>query len=157
MTARVRLATPEDAPRLAELRWEFRAGRSSPVEDRDVFIERCAAWMHAQLTTSNSWRAWVAESAGGVVGQVWVQEVTKLPNPVGERERHAYLSNLYVSPDARGGTGTQLLVAAIEWCETMLVDRVLLQPTPRSRPLYMRHGFSDRVGFLELKLPRGDD
>lgn len=155
MMTRVRSARPDDAQALAELRWEFRAGRSTPIEDRELFLARCAAWMRAQLATRDSWRAWVAELDVRIVGQVWIHEIQKLPNPVGERERHAYLSNLYVAPGARGGVGTRLLGAAIDWCETMAVDSILLQPTPRSRPLYLRHGFSERAGFLELKLPRG--
>jgi GNAT superfamily N-acetyltransferase len=151
----VRAATPEDAPALAELRWEFRAAGRPPVESHESFVARCAGWMRAQLMSCELWHAWVAERQDRIVGQIWLQTVGKLPNPVSERERHAYLSNLFVTPDARGGVGARLLSTAIAWCETIEVDSILLTPTPRSRPLYRRHGFSERVTFLELKLPRG--
>ena len=36
----IRLATPADADALAELRWDFRAGRQPPTEDRAAFVAR---------------------------------------------------------------------------------------------------------------------
>lgn len=150
----IRPATADDAAALAELRWEFRSGKDTPVERRDAFVARCASWMRDQLRTSESWRAWLAEDAGRVVGQVWVHLIQKVPNPAAERERHVYLSNLYVTPGARGGVGTRLLETAIAWASASAVDRVVLWPTPRSRALYLRHGFSEKVTFLELKLDR---
>ena len=87
-----------------------------------------------------------------IVGQVWLQLLTKVPNPVGERDRHAYLSNLYVVPDARGGIGRQLLEAALDWANRQRVDRVVLWPTERSRTLYERHGFVGVGDVMELTL-----
>ena len=55
----VRRATAGDAAALAELRWEFRAGRVTPIETRDAFIARCADWMRRELVSERSWRAWV--------------------------------------------------------------------------------------------------
>src|SRR5471032_681343 len=104
----IRPATLADAKRLAELRWEFRAGRTAPSETHDAFVRRCVAWMRRELQEGHAWRAWVAVSEGVIVGQVWLQTVTKIPNPVAESEQHAYLSNLYVTPDERGGVGTRL-------------------------------------------------
>jgi GNAT superfamily N-acetyltransferase len=153
MTATIRSARPDDAAALAELRWEFRAGRTAPTEDRQAFLDRCAAWMREELA-AGGWRAWVAEADGGIVGQCWLHVIRRLPNPNGASERHAYFSNLYVTPAARGGVGTRLVSAAIDWCDAAGVDTMILWPTPRSRPLYMRHGFSDRVEFLALKLSR---
>ena len=147
--AAIRPAGVADAPRLAELRWEFRAGKDTPIEERSAFVERCAAWMSAELT-SGAWRAWVAEKNGGVVGQVWMRMLAKVPNPNGERDRHAYISNLYVIPSARGGVGTRLLEAAIAWASANRVDRIVLWPTPRSRSMYVRHGFTDNGEVLEL-------
>src|SRR6185436_14386609 len=98
----IRPATPDDAPALAELRWEFRAGRDPAVETRDAFVERCTGWMRRELAAGDPWRAWVALAGGRIVGQVWLDTLYKVPNPIAERERHAYLSNLYVTPDERG-------------------------------------------------------
>ena len=146
----VRRATPDDAAALAELRWEFRAGREPAVEAHDAFIERCAAWMRHELE-GVGWRAWAAiDDDGRIVGQVWMDLIQKVPNPVGERERHAYLSNLYVKPDARGGAGTALLETALEWARGNEVDSVVLWPTQRSVSLYLRHHFSREGRVMEL-------
>lgn len=148
----IRAALPGDAPRLAELRWEFRAGKDAPVEERGAFIDRCSAWMAARLS-SGAWRAWVAERDGRIVGQVWLHPLPKIPNPNGERDRHAYVSNVYVTPSARGGVGTRLLQTAIAWASQNDVDCIVLWPTARSRSMYMRHGFTATGDVLELKAP----
>jgi GNAT superfamily N-acetyltransferase len=147
----VREATPDDAPELAELRWEFRAGRAAPIEGRDVFVERCSAWMRRELASRRSWRAWVAVSGDRVVGQIWLDLLDKVPNPAAERERHAYVSNLYVRPGARGGVGSRLLETAVAWAKLNDVDRIVLWPTSRSVTLYQRAGFTFQGDVMELK------
>jgi hypothetical protein len=110
----IRRAVASDAARLAALRWDFRASRAPVLETREAFVARCADWMRRELDLS-TWRAWVATDAPGldIVGQVWLYVFAKVPNPVGERDRHAYLSNLFVVPPARGGVGSRLLEAAL--------------------------------------------
>ena len=51
----IRAATPADARALAELRWEFRAGKTPPTEAHEAFVARCAAWMSAELERG-AWR-----------------------------------------------------------------------------------------------------
>ena len=80
----------------------------------------------------------------------------KLPNPTDEPERHAYLTSLYVRPHARDqGLGSLLLAAALAECAARECDSVFLWPTPRSRSLYLRHGFSADSGVLEQRLWSG--
>jgi GNAT superfamily N-acetyltransferase len=148
----VRRAVPDDAEALARLRWDFRSGRAPAVESRDAFVERCATWMRRELAPGGVWLSWVADEDGRLVGQIWMQLLTKVPNPVGERHRHAYVSNLYVMPNARGGVGRQLLEAALEWARQQSVDRVVLWPTERSTTLYERHGFVRPGDVMELEL-----
>ena len=148
----IRPAAPGDARALAELRWEFRSGKTAPTETHDAFVERCATWMTTELQRG-LWRAWVADQDGRIVGQIWVQLLSKLPNPAEEREHHAYISNVYVTPSARGGVGTRLLETAIDWAKANGVDRVVLWPTARSRTMYQRHGFVANGGVLELTCP----
>ena len=88
---RIRLATPSDAPLLAELRLELRTALAPEVEPEAGFRERCAAWMADRLEPPGPWYCWLAEEAdGALLGTVWVQILEKLPNPVHEPERHAY-------------------------------------------------------------------
>jgi len=150
----IREATPDDAPALAELRWEFRSERPGLVEDRDEFVARCTAWMRGQLTTNLQWRAWVVLDGPTVVGQLWGHLFDKLPNPTTERERHFYVSNVYVTPRARGGVGSRLVRSVLDWAAAQNVDRVILWPSDRSRTMYQRFGFETTDDILELKLNR---
>jgi GNAT superfamily N-acetyltransferase len=148
----VRPATMADAAALAALRWDFRSAQDPPVELRDSFVARCGDWMRRELERGGAWQAWVAVDRHVVVGQVWLQTIHKMPNPVVESEAIAYLSNLYVMPSARGGTGTRLLQVALDACRTNRVDRVVLWPSPRSVTLYRNHGFSNSGAVMELKI-----
>ena len=148
----IRRASSADAGSMAELRWEFRAGRQPPTETHAAFIKRCGAWMRSELATPGAWQAWVAASNQTIVGQVWLHTIAKIPNPTDETEHHAYLSNLYVKPSDRGGTGTRLLEAAIAKARADRVDRVVLWPSVRSVTLYLRHGFSHGGDVMELPL-----
>jgi ribosomal protein S18 acetylase RimI-like enzyme len=144
----LRPGLPADAEALARLRFAFRADLEPPVEAEAAFLARCRPWMAARLG-SGSWRSWVLARGGTLIGSVWLQLLEKLPNPVAEPERHGYISSLFVRPEARGrGLGSRLLAAALAECDECGCDAVLLWPTPRSRSLYLRHGFSVRDDLL---------
>lgn len=153
----VRRAGPGDAARLARLRWEFRAAEDPPVEAREEFVGRCEPWMERRLGSADSpWRCWVVEPDDRIRGHVWVQLVPKVPNPVEEAERHAYLTNTYVEPGYRGrGLGTALVGAAVSWARGGEVDSLVLWPTEGSRSLYRRFGCSPSDGLFELELNGG--
>lgn len=143
----VRRATPADAVVLAALRYEFRSAIGEAIESPEEFVARCEGWMRDRLSNDELWLAWIAETRdeGGslAIGAVWLQLIEKVPNPVIEKETHAYITNLFVLESGRGnGAGSSLLEAAIAECEARDVDTIVLWPTPRSRSLYHRHGFS---------------
>jgi GNAT superfamily N-acetyltransferase len=148
----IRPATIADAKNLAELRWEFRSVQNPAVEPHDAFVRRCAAWIRRELQEGRAWKAWAAVEGHQLVGQVWLHTVNKIPNPVAEHEQLAYLSNLYVRPASRGGTGTRLLGAALDSCRANHVDRIVLWPSRRSVTLYLSHGFSRGGDVMELKI-----
>ena len=157
MTA-IRPATPADAERLAEMRYEFRATQNSPVESKDEFVARCEPWMRTRLEHHSAWRCWVGERSGEIVGNLWMQLIEKIPNPAPELECHAYITNVYVAPEDRGaGIARQLLDAALGYCQEHRVDSVILWPTQLSRPLYARHGFAEPRDILELILDENRD
>jgi ribosomal protein S18 acetylase RimI-like enzyme len=101
---------------------------------------------------ADDWRAWIAIEDGRVVGQLWMKVFGKIPNPTAEREHHAYISNVYVSPASRGGVGDRLVSAALESARGAGVDSVVLWPSERSRTLYARHGFGTNGRLMELTL-----
>ena len=146
----IRCATPTDADALAQLRYALRASTGRATEPRADFIKRCSVWMKNHLQ-SPAWQCWVAEINGQVIGAVWLQLVEKIPNPRSEAEHHAYLTNFFIQQEARGrGIGSQLLRAALDWCQTREVHAVILWPTERSRSLYERFGFAVRDDIMEL-------
>ncbi len=144
----LRRARPAGARVLATLRYEFRGNHAPPTETAAGFVRRCAAWMRRALRDSSRWRCWVAVShapdmpGGAIVGHVWVAIIDKVPNPGEEAEHHAYITNLYVQPEFRGGIGQRLLTTAIDWCESQGIGSVILWPTDGSRSLYARNGFN---------------
>jgi GNAT superfamily N-acetyltransferase len=108
--------------------------------------------MRHELTAGNRWRAWVAVADGAIVGQAWLQTIEKMPNPIEERERHAYISNVFVQPAFRGGVGTRLLDAALAWTAGRNYDRAILWPSARSVTLYARRGFKRDADVMERSL-----
>lgn len=148
----IRPATPEDAAVLAELRFDFRAASGSVEEPREEFLPRCERWILDRLGNREAWRAWIAEHNGAAAGNIWLQWVEKIPNPVAELEWHGYITNLYVKEEFRGKQlGSALLKAALEACRDRGVDAVILWPTPRSRSLYLRHGFVAGDDMMQLR------
>jgi len=145
----IRRATPDDAAALATLRWEFRGERPDRNEEREPFVARCADWMRAELAGS-TWRVWVALRNDRIVGNVWLGTIPKIPNPGAEREEHVYVSNVYVTPSARGGVGRALLDAALADAAGR-ADRAILWPSALSRTLYAKYGFAADGGIMELK------
>src|SRR5438477_10766890 len=119
--ALIRLATPADAETLARMRYVFRASLGAAVEDEATFVERTTSWMATRLTDDHGpWRCWVAvnegplaeRGEGAVAGHLWMQTIEKIPNPVVELERHAYITNVFVDEALRGaGIGQRLLDA----------------------------------------------
>ena len=147
----VRPAGRGDARVLAEMRYAFRSEMAAPAEPAAAFIERATRWLADRLERG-AWTAWVAAAGEQPVGLVLVQMVEKVPNPVREPESLGYVSSLYVRPPWRGqGTGGRLLATALEFCRLGGVDTVVLWPSPRSIPLYARHGFRSRGEVMELR------
>jgi GNAT superfamily N-acetyltransferase len=148
----VRRATPADASSLARLRYDFRVELDPPAENEALFIDRCARWMARHLGPADAWRCWLAELGDATVGTLWLQLIEKLPNPVGHREYHGYISSVYVVPPLRNaGIGSALLQACLAEAEALGIDALFLWPAEQSRPLYARHGFEARTDLLERR------
>ena len=149
----IRLAAPGDAPALAQLRYDFRSSQDPATEPEADFLARCTGWMAARLAPESSWRCWVAEEAGQLVGTLWLELIEKIPNPVAESESHGYISSVYVEPSRRGtGLGSRLLDTCLRICMDEGLDAVVLWPSARSRRLYQRHGFAARDDLFERRL-----
>src|SRR6267154_5681999 len=150
---RIRVATSADWRALAEMRYRFRAEVGSATEPRSQFVRRCTSWMKKRFRVgSSAWRCWVVDDGDQLLGHVCVQLFGKMPNPVNEREVHAYLTNFYVMPEMRGrGLGRKLLKTAASWCRGRGVDAVILWASPASKSLYRRCGFATSADIFELR------
>lgn len=159
----IRSAIPADAPTLAELRWDFRVAEAgTAAEARDEFVARCRRWMEERLSQDSDWRCWVAEVSAGVdavvAGNLWLQVIEKIPNPVPESESHVYVTNVYVAPAHRGtGIGEALVQAAMEFAREIRADSAILWPTERSHSLYQRFGFAQPTDLLQAVVTPGRD
>lgn len=150
---RVRVASVGDAEMLAQLRFDLRSSFLGVDESEAEFVARCAAWMRERLRDDASWQCWIAEIDSTAIGSIWVQLIEKIPNPIAEPESYAYLTNFFVREEYRGeGAGTMLLAEALAWSRSKAAEVVLLRPTERSKPLYLRHGFVPADDFMELVL-----
>jgi GNAT superfamily N-acetyltransferase len=159
MAARIeiRSARPSDASQLAKLRYGLRS-RPTNIESQEAFLERCSEWMASALEQDN-WRCWVAERETTLVGALWLQLIQKIPNPTAEPESIAYITNFFVDESQRGrGLGTSMLNEVLAWCggeqsnKGKRIAGIILWPTDRSRPLYLRHGFAVPKNLFELEL-----
>jgi GNAT superfamily N-acetyltransferase len=147
----VRLATESDALTLARLRYEFRSSFHQVREDEATFIERCTAWMRERLRSESLWKCWLAELQYTAIGNVWVQLVEKIPNPIEEPEYYIYLTNFYVREQHRSlGVGTMLLSKILDYGKSKNLKTIILWPTERSKPFYMRHGFATADDLMHL-------
>jgi GNAT superfamily N-acetyltransferase len=147
---KVRRAGPGDARAMAVMRYVFRTELGEPVESEQEFVARATAWLADRLELG-SWTGWLAHEQEQPVGLVLVHLVEKVPNPVVEPETLGYVSSLYVRPEYRDrGVGDVLLRTAVDFCRDHGVDTVVLWPSPRSVPLYERHGFRRRGTVMEL-------
>lgn len=107
--------------------------------------------MAERLSRRDRWRCWIAVEDDQPVGCIWLEIIEKVPNPVSEPEEHAYVTTLYVAPDARqAGIGDGLLEEAVGECRRRGLDCAVLWSTPESRGLYQRHGFASDADVLVL-------
>src|SRR5215475_9994582 len=151
----IRVATSADWNALAEMRYRFRTELGSPAEPKSQFVRRCTSWMKKRFRVgSSAWRCWVVDDGDQLLGHVCVHLFEKMPNPVDEREVHAYLTNFYVVPEMRSrGLGRRLLNEALSWCRAQSTDAVILWAAPGSKSLYRRCGLLEPADILELRHP----
>jgi GNAT superfamily N-acetyltransferase len=145
----IRAAAPGDVDALARLRWRLYVEQEPGIgEPFDAYRERFLAFA-AWALDRDDWRGWVAEGAGGLVGNAWLQTVPRVPAP-GRREPSpiGYLTNMYVASDLRGtGLGGRLLDAVLDHCRAEGYELVLTFPAEEA------YGFYEHAGFARPRSP----
>jgi GNAT superfamily N-acetyltransferase len=139
----IRRATNADVEQLVELRRDFTFEAVEPREGgvRPEYVAECRLFLENAIERGN-WQIWVAEVDGEIVAHVFVALIDKVPRPVRENRKIAYLTNVYTRPIHRGqGIGAQLLQRAQEAANDAGVELMMVWPSEASVPFYVRHGF----------------
>jgi GNAT superfamily N-acetyltransferase len=140
----VRVADDRDLPALVRLRRQWVAERAGPVPD-DGFDRTFEAWWRAELPRRTFWLAEAGSERTGytAVGSLNVVEVGNMPRPGARPGRWGYVGNAFVVASyADRGVAAVLLTAAVEHAKARRYQRLVLRPTVRSAPFYLRHGFT---------------
>lgn len=154
MTPRVRPAVAADAGELARLRHALYAEDGRAPEPLDAYAERFRSFVLDALE-SYTWRIWVAEDEGHIVGAIWLQLVERVPRPGESRGELpiGYLTNVFVEPGHRNeGLGSRMLAEVVTFARERGVEEMIVWPSERSHPFYGRAGFERLNDPLVLPL-----
>ena len=149
----MRVATAADVPALAALRASWGASLGDGTVDgagTDDLTARLRRWWERQPGART---AWLAVEGERPVGMVNVAVFERMPH-AGRPDAHwAYLANLWVEPARRRrGIASALLSAVLDWSRAEAMERVVLNPSEMSLPLYRSLGFRPADDLLRLDL-----
>jgi GNAT superfamily N-acetyltransferase len=140
---KIRPAQLGDIDELLALRSDFTFEDLEPgaAPVRVGYEEDCRAFL-ADAITGGRWHIWVAESEGRIVSHAFVALVDKVPRPIRENARIAYLTNVYTRPEFRGrGIGAAVIRRAQEAAHEADVELMIVWPSDESAEFYKREGF----------------
>jgi GNAT superfamily N-acetyltransferase len=140
----IRPATLSDVEELVALRRQFTfeddVGEELP--ELPKYEEECGAFFE-QAIERGTWQIWVAEVDGRIASHMCVALVDKVPRPIREHRRIAYLTNVYTRPEFRGrGIGSRVLEQAQAAAREADVELMLVWPSEGSIDFYERHDFA---------------
>ncbi len=148
----IREATLDDVPELLRHRrgmyedmgYKDGSTLAGMVSTSEIYLQRALA--------EGSFRAWVAEAAGRVVGGAAILISPWPSHPYDQQCRRATILNMYVDPEfRRQGIARRLMQIMIEWCRKEDFVNVQLHASDQGRPLYESLGFKP-TNEMQLKL-----
>ena len=146
----VRQATSADLQALTTLRAAWGAAQGRIPGEGDDLGERLRRWWERQ---GGLRAAWLAMEGLRPVGMVTLAVFERMPHQGAPDARWAYLANLWVEPDRRRrGVGSTLVTAAVDWARAQGMERIVLNPSEMSRPLYEALGFRPADALVRLDL-----
>lgn len=149
----IRLATDEDLPAVARLRWHWvlEENGGSAVVSHDEFVSGFVRWARRNAA---SHRCFVLLRDGDVVAMAWLACVPRVPTPGSPERTSGDVPCVYVVPEERdGGLGGRLLDAVLAHASEQGVERVTVHSSARAIPAYVRHGFESSSRLLHVRPP----
>jgi GNAT superfamily N-acetyltransferase len=129
----IRRAAGDDAAAVAGLRAAWLGDGEGPA-----FTARMAEWLASEGERRTTWLS----LDGKPVGMASLFEYHRMPKPERADSRWGYVSNMFVREEHRGrGIGTALLAAVVATADERGYARLVLSPSERAIPLYVRAGF----------------
>jgi len=143
----VRLASFDDRSAVAGLRRAWTEENAGLAIEDDGFEARFEEWL---LREQHQRVTWLAEVDGEPAGMVNMLVFTRMPRPGETRSSQwGYLANCYVRPERRGtGLGARLLDACTTYADEHGLVRIVLSPSERSVPFYLRGGFAPATSLM---------
>ncbi|MGB6455209.1 MAG: GNAT family N-acetyltransferase [Streptosporangiaceae bacterium] len=149
----IRRAGDADVAALAALRSEWTREWGGAGDD-PAFGERFAAWFEQDGARRVTW---LAAHDARAVGMVNLAVFERMPQPGRAPSRWGYLANAFVLAAHRDrGIGGRLLDALLRYADENDFARVVLSPSERAIPFYLRAGFRP-ADFLLVRLPPEPD
>ena len=148
----IREAKPADAASVAGLRvallqelGEFAHEATAPYLDQ--WTSLFETWL-----ADGTCRFWLAYDGASLVGGAGITLRAIFPNPARRLPLEARLQNFFVVPLYRGSQlGERLLRFVLAWISAAGITRVIVHPSVRTRPWYMRFGFEPLTDEFVLR------
>lgn len=138
---RIRVATPLDVPSIVHHRESMFRDMGTEC-DYAAMAEACTKW-YEQALPSGTYRGWMIEHDGAVVGGGGLIVMPWSPGPLRFDPRCAFVFNVFVEPPHRGrGLALALMQAIHAWCSAEGIERLALNASEAGRPLYGRLGYA---------------
>lgn len=152
---RVRRAVRADLPVILDLRLAFDRellGGDLPPDRIGPHRSQVADYLATHID-GDTYRVWVVEDGGRIVGMGGLVIVDRPPHARSRRTGEGFIVNVYTLPRWRGGgAGRAVMDALVADARSLLLRRVYLRTSDVGRPLYERMGFRDPGNYLSLDL-----
>lgn len=151
----VRPVRPDELTAVAELRWQWlQENEGTPAVSRDGFVDRFAAWAHANEPSHRCLVLVREDAADGtvvaVIGMAWLALTRRVPHPGAFERASGDVQCVYVVPEERdSGLGARLIDAVLSLARELGLERVTVHSSTRAIPAYARAGFAHSPHLLQ--------
>lgn len=145
------LTCESELTHVARLRTDWAVGKGLAAADPAVFLAEVTQWWRRQGDGRHLWLTWSGERP---VAMANLAVFERMPRPGRPRARWGYVGNLWVDVEhRRRGVASSLMSHVIDWGRAQQMERIILNPSAMSRPLYVSLGFRPADDLLRLDLP----